>query len=158
MAIQEDLRKPISFQEEAEKGRLYISLPFSDLSKWVPDSDSHFYNQTLDSFPVNRLAGIHQLGFLSWIHSCPSEKQYFMNFHHDRYDHTLAVAMVMETVLKQNGFSEKDIETGLTAAFLHDITTPAGGNAVMELDYEELDEEASWFGVNRQRHRRTAWM
>lgn len=121
-------------------GAFYVGLPFSELREWVPEG---IYTETVNAFCLSRLEQIRALSFLSFIGPEP-EKQYFLNFNHSRFHHSLVVALVMEKILRQNSFDQNNLTHGIVAALVHDRGTPALGDATKSLDKEALDEELHW--------------
>jgi HD superfamily phosphohydrolase len=72
---------------------------------------------------------------------------YFTEFTHSRLDHSLTVALITEEILRQNGFSQDQINRGIVASLLHDIATPAYGDATKQVDIKNLHEEDHWWNV-----------
>lgn len=122
-------------------GLLHEYLPFSDLKGWVPEGGP--YEDFLRHTSLRRLAGIRALSFLSYIGPEP-QSQYFLEFSHDRFDHSLVVAMVIERILRNNYATPKEIITGIFAGLGHDLATPAHGDATMQIDPDNLSEEENW--------------
>ncbi len=52
--------------------------------------------------------------------------------------------MVSERILKRNGFDDQEINKGIIAGLLHDIATPALGDATKNIDPHNLHEEDFW--------------
>lgn len=125
---------------EGEDGAFYVGLPFSELREWIPEG---IYTETVNAFGLSRLEQIRALSFLSYIGPDP-ENQYFLNFNHTRFHHSLVVALVMEKILRQNSFDQNNLTQGIVAALVHDRGTPALGDATKSLDGEALDEELHW--------------
>lgn len=125
---------------EHEDGAFYVGLPFSELREWVPEG---IHTETVNAFGLSRLEGIRALSFLSYIGPAP-ENQYFLNFNHTRFHHSLVVALVMEKILQQNNFDQNNLSQGTVAALVHDRGTPALGDATKSLDGKALDEELHW--------------
>lgn len=131
------LRSP---HAEEEDGAYKLFLPFSELNRWVPEG---IYTETVNAFGLARLDSVRALSFLSYIGPDP-EKQYFLNFTHTRFNHSLVVALVMEEILRQNNFDQNALTRGIVAALVHDRGTPALGDATKSLDGKALDEELHW--------------
>ncbi len=113
-------------------------LPYSSLHEWIPEDS--VYSDVFRGFELGRLAGVKALNAVNF--HTPGVT-YFMS-NHSRLDHSLVVGMVMEHILRRNKFSEGDVNTGIAAGLLHDIATPAWGDAVMAIDIKNLHEEAAW--------------
>ncbi len=60
---------------------------------------------------------------------------------HSRGDHSIVAAMMMELILRHNGFSEHDVNLGILSALLHDIAIPPLSDYGKMACPEELDEE-----------------
>lgn len=133
-------RRLSNFGHELE--RSYDFLPYSDLARWLPwDS---FYEVAQNKLPLGRLGGIRTLSFLSYI-GTDNDSVQFLEYTHTRLDHSLTVAMVIETILKRNGFPQDDINLGIVSGLIHDIGMPAYGDATKKIDPEALDEEKHWW-------------
>ncbi|OGH19590.1 MAG: hypothetical protein A2868_02690 [Candidatus Levybacteria bacterium RIFCSPHIGHO2_01_FULL_40_15b] len=130
---------PTSFDEE--DGLFHDFLPFSDISGWVPEGG--IYEDVLRNTTLVRLGDIHALSFLSYV-GPPPEHQYFLDFPHDRLDHSWVVAMTGQRILERNGFSKTRVDKAVMAFLLHDVGTPALGDATMQVDPENLAEEEYW--------------
>ncbi len=121
-----------------------IFLPFSTLDGWIYENEE--IAKAYDAFNVNRLSGIGSLSLVRYVGSDPEMAQYYdYKFVQTREYHTLVVARVVEAIMRNNGFSEKEIRIGIAAAMLHDIATPALGDATKSLDSTNLDEENHWW-------------
>lgn len=120
-----------------------LFLPYSDLKNiWIPEDS--IYGEALRNLPLNRLQGVKQLSFLSYVGPEP-RITYFLPYSHDRFDHSLTVGLVAEKILRQNGLSEDKVNLGTLAGLLHDIATPANGDPVKNIDPSALNEETHWF-------------
>ena len=109
----------------------------------VLDEVNHpLYLEAHQAFPLTRLTDIRALGFLTPIGL--EEFQLSTGYDHNRYEHSLLVARTLEHVMNRNNFSDLAIAHGVVAGLLHDIATPAGGDAVKAIDREALDEEDFW--------------
>lgn len=122
----------------------YEFLPYSDLRRWVPEKS--IYTDAFNAFPLGRLEHVKALSFLSYVRKNP-EQHYFIQYNHSRLDHSITVALVTEQILKQSGLPQKEINIGIIAGLLHDIATPAHGDATKNVDPENLDEEKFWWEV-----------
>lgn len=120
---------------------VYEALPYSDFKRWIPENS--IYLEAFAAFPLGRLSGVKQLSFLSYTGPNP-ENVYNIPTNHDRLDHSIVVALMTEQILKRNGFSHEEIVLGIIAALLHDIATPAHGDATQAIDPKNLDEENNW--------------
>ena len=135
----------------AENSSLFESLPYSDFRRWVPEDS--LYEEALNQLPsLWRLSEIRALSFLSYVDSQP-ENAFLYNFTHSRLDHSLSVALITEEILKQDRTSQKQINLGIIAALLHDIATPAYGDAAKQVDIVNLHEEDHWWEVLDKKER-----
>jgi HD superfamily phosphohydrolase len=135
----------IGLEEEQQDVSFHEHLPYSDFSKWVPENS--IYNEALINIhSLNRLSDIKCLSFLSYVGPNP-QNMYFTSFTHSRFDHSLTVALIVEQILKQNGIPQEQIDLGIIAGILHDIATPAYGDATKQIDIKNLDEEDYWWEV-----------
>lgn len=123
----------------------YEFLPYSDLSRWVPEQS--IYEEALNSTKaLNRLQEIKALSFLSFMGPENNPHAYYhIGYPHTRLDHSLVVALTIEQILRQNGASSDQINIGIVAGLFHDIATPALGDATKQLDPKNLDEEDFWW-------------
>lgn len=141
------IRRPQLPGLEAEEQDIsfFENLPYSDFKRWVPENS--IYEESLKKIPaLNRLNGIKALSFLSYVGPRPKDT-YFLEFSHTRLDHSLTVALITEEILKQNGIPQDQIDLGIIAALLHDIATPAYGDATKQVDMKNLHEEDHWWEV-----------
>ncbi|PIT88897.1 MAG: hypothetical protein COU27_03390 [Candidatus Levybacteria bacterium CG10_big_fil_rev_8_21_14_0_10_36_7] len=127
--------------EEEDNGFMHEFLPYSDINRWIPENS--VYDDVYHNAPLGRLGNVAALSFLAYIGPAP-ETQYFLDYTHDRLDHSLVVAMTSEEVLKNNHLPQKLINIAILAGLLHDIATPALGDATMQMDTKNLDEEENW--------------
>lgn len=104
------------------------------------------YRKAARILPLERLQGLRKLGFLSVIQRGGDIRD-FRGFDHDALEHTLLVPRAAELILEEAGFPENIINEVIVAGLLHDIALPAGGEAVVRLDPENLDEENHWRDV-----------
>lgn len=151
MFEQLDLKKPQlpGLETEEQDFSFFENLPYSDFKRWVPEDS--IYEEALNKIPaLNRLNGIKALSFLSYVGPKPKEA-YFVEFTHTRLDHTLTVALIGEEILKQNGIPKDQINLYIVAALLHDIATPAYGDATKQVDMKNLHEEDHWWDVLDQK-------
>lgn len=147
MLEKETFRQPSlpGFVDElSENKSLFEHLPFSDFRRWVPEDG--IIEKAFHNLPLSRLGYIKALSFLSYIGPDP-ENIYFLEYRHDRLDHSLVVALITGEILRQNGFPESTINLGTLAGLLHDIATPAHGDATKQVDPESLNEEKFWWQV-----------
>lgn len=113
-------------------------LPFSDLRRSVLEEG--IYKDICQSSNIYRLARVKQLSNLVYIGPAP-ERQYFIPTDHDRFGHTIGVATVAEYIGINNSLSSDNLNLLVASSLLHDIATPAHGDATMKIDPENLDEE-----------------
>lgn len=138
--IQLDFRQ-IS-DEFTNGGGFHEFLPFSGLNRWV-EEDRLLFRAFVEFGIAPRLAEIRALSFLSYVGPDP-EQQYFIGYSHDRLDHSLVVAMTAGEIGRLNNLPQKDTDTLEASGLLHDIATPALGDATKSIDPENLDEEKFW--------------
>ena len=133
------------FEAEEQDSSFFEHLPYSDFRRWVPENS--IYEKALRQIPaLSRLTGIKCLSFLSYVGPDP-KNMYFTEFTHSRLDHALTVALINEEILKQNGLPQDKVDLGIIAALLHDIATPAYGDATKQVDIKKLHEEDYWWQV-----------
>ncbi|OGH05187.1 MAG: hypothetical protein A2W22_05985 [Candidatus Levybacteria bacterium RBG_16_35_11] len=124
---------------------IFEFLPYSSLRRWLYDTS--IYEEAHGSLPLMRLHHIRSLSFLSYLGKNRESLYYITPANHTRYDHSLVVAMVSEEILKQNCFPQEEINKGILAGLVHDIATPAHGDATKKTDPRNLDEENFWSEV-----------
>lgn len=137
-----------------EEGELYVNLPqiphyevtplmFEEDYGWFSRErpQDRMYLESYRALPIPRLGRIKQLGFLSPVSDPMVE---FIGYRHRREGHSIMVARNFELILRQNGYPDWIINTGIFAGLVHDIATPAGGDAIKRIDPEALDEETHW--------------
>lgn len=129
----------------SDEGELFLHLPFSDLRGWVY-SDSDFYkNYIVFRDQMIRLQDVACLSYIAHVeHHVNPNEQIFYRTNHSRENHTFVVAATGALILEQNNASREDINKYLTAAFLHDMATPALGDATKYIDVKNLHEELFW--------------
>ena len=125
-------------------------FPFSSTDFYVDvDKEGSVFYEIVHNPAFQRLAGISQLGYLV----PPRPKEWDKNvsiayltpqFPHNRWIHSLLVAIIMEAILARNGFSKEERIPVVLAAGFHDIATPAGGDSVKRVDPENLGEEENF--------------
>ena len=146
----------------------YIGFPQADIDEDVPD-DPHvivlqFPNTGIGGyaiqeegiiadlcrvFPMWRLDHIHQLGFLQ----APYYREHFMRdllSKGSRYLHShdvFVIARLIGVNLRLSRILQNNLDT---AALLHDIQTPAGGDSLMLVDYANLSEERNFWLIFEQ--------
>lgn len=94
-------------------------------------------------FELRRLQDVRQLGFLQapWFAGLAYGSEIS---EHNRFLHSLDV-MAIATVIAHNlGLDERLMNTVRTAAFSHDMGTPAGGDSVKAVDPPAFDEDARY--------------
>lgn len=128
--------------EWGEFGETFDNLPYSDLRRWTQEGD--IYERIFQNVPLGRHHHVKALSFLSYVGPDPKD-QFFLPYVHTRFDHQFTTAIVMEEILKQNGFPQEDIDLAILAGLIHDIATPAHGDATKKIDPEALDEEKFWW-------------
>lgn len=137
---------------ETEDGIACVNLPFSNLwREWLPE-DSAFHDVERNS-TFNRLGNVKALSFLSFVGVHP-EINFYQEFVHTREDHSYVVARVGELMLRRNGFPESEINKAVIAYMMHDIATPALGDATMKMDEENLSEEDNFRKVIGEKEQR----
>lgn len=124
------------------EGETFAFLPCSDLKRWTEEGD--IYERSFQNLPLARLDRVKALSFLSYVGPNPKD-QIFLPYTHTRSDHQLVTAFTVEAIMKQNGFPQEDINVGIVAGLIHDIATPAHGDATKKVDPKALDEEQFWW-------------
>lgn len=130
--------------DELENGFVYEHLPFSDLHRWIPENG--LVEKAFRAFPLGRLDQIRALSFLSYVGPNPKDV-YALEYTHTRLDHTLVVALTVEEILRRYQIPQEQVTIGVIAALLHDVATPAHGDATKAVDMENLHEEKFWWDV-----------
>lgn len=134
-------------ETEEEDPLAIISLPYSNPNRNLElISEGTVYHDVVKNSDFYRLSGIKALSFLSLVGPAP-EIQHYQEFIHARGDHSLVVARVGELILRRNFFPEDEVNRAVIAFLMHDIATPALGDAVMKLDPANLSEEDNFRAV-----------
>jgi hypothetical protein len=125
-----------------EKGDLYLALPSIPLTGVrCVIKDGGLIEDVVGTFSLRRLEGIKQLGGL---HD-PIIKERFplvgLDFPHTRFCHVLEVSVILALILWNNNASSAQMRNGRTAALVHDVMTPAGGDTTKLIDPEGFDED-----------------
>jgi hypothetical protein len=125
-------------------------FPFSSTDFYVDvDKEGSVFYEIVHNPAFQRLAGISQLGYLV----PPRPKEWDKNvsiayltpqFPHNRWIHSLLVAIIIEAILARNGFPKRERIPVVLAAGFHDIAIPAGGDSVKRVDPDNLGEEESF--------------
>ncbi len=132
------------FEEGAEDVAFYEFLPYSDIGGWLLEDS--IYDKAEKSIPgLRRLNHIKTLSLLSFMGPYEPKDIHYLEHRHTRFDHSLTVGMVVEKILKQNGFPQDQINIGVLAGLLHDVATPALGDATKQVDPKNLNEEDFWW-------------
>ncbi len=121
------------------------SIPFSSIG-WAIKGD--FFEELMQVFNLWRLNKVKQLAFLrNPIIRENNPNIISLDFPHTRFDHSLDVGVLMGISI-QNISRQKDqppmfdlLKTALTAGFLHDLLTPAGGDTMKTVSDEDFDED-----------------
>ena len=127
---------------ETEEQIFYAILPFSSLVGWIYEGESIVRAERI--FPMGRLQSIRTLSLLSRTLEASPNPLIALEQPQTRYAHSLLVARTLEAIMRANSFEEKDINIAIAAALLHDIATPALGDATKKVDEEHLHEEKFW--------------
>lgn len=128
-------------ETEDEEPLAIISLPYSRPNRNLElISEGTVYHDVAKNSAFHRLSGIKALSFLSLVGPAP-EVQHYQEFVHGREDHSYVVARLGELILRRNGYPEDEINRAVIAFLMHDIATPALGDATMKLDPTNLSEE-----------------
>lgn len=119
-----------------------IDRPFSSITHHIiksenPNNPYHILTKNLDF--LKKLEGLFQYG----VNIQPLDKNTTYLHSHNRYVHSLDVACNIELIMRNNGFSEKDITKWIILGLLHDIATPAFGDLTMKA-FPQLKEEESF--------------
>jgi len=138
-------------------------FPFSSTDFYVDvDKEGSVFYEIVHNPAFQRLAGISQLGYLV----PPRPKEWDKNvsiayltpqFPHNRWIHSLLVAIIMEAILARNGFSKEERIPVVLAAGFHDIAIPAGGDSVKRVDPENLGEEENFAWLVRRYNLDKRW-
>jgi HD superfamily phosphohydrolase len=137
--------EPIGFQE--------TDFPFSSTNFYVDFDRRGLFSEIYHSIPFIRLSGIAQLQSL--VPENPDNytggkvSYLWPQFHHTRWIHSLLTAILMEIILARNGFGQKERVPMVIAAAYHDIAMPAGGDTIMRMDLQNLDEEKNFSYIMR---------
>jgi hypothetical protein len=120
-------------------------FPFSS-SDFYADIYREKYFEELLNHVFFRLGEISQLGYL--VPPRPEDWDTKISiayivpaFPHTRWAHSRLVAFLMEAILANHGFSEKERQPAVLTAAYHDVAIPAGGDSIKRVNMEELDEE-----------------
>lgn len=131
---------------EKDEEDFHIFLPFSDLNGWVYEKET--MSRARRALPIERLGDIRSLSNVAYTYSLSedgeSERIDFADLTATRLLHSLVVARTMEAIMRNNDFTEEEINIGIAAALLHDRATPALGDATKTLDQKALHEEDFW--------------
>jgi len=133
-----------AFFNGEDDNSLLFGMDFADLGGSIFEKE--YVYEAIQRFPTWRLRGIKALGFLTMPVSDP-DRQIGFNYRHDRELHIINTARVMEFAMRNNDFPEELIRIGVTAAILHDIAIPAGGDPTIFVDKNNLNEEEWWWEV-----------
>lgn len=126
-----------------------INFPFSSFNFYVDEEYDGIFAKMMRTKEFYRLGGISQLGYLvpprpeDWE---PGKRIAYLppTFLHTRWLHSLSVPALMDVVLARNEFDEKERAPIVLTSGYHDSATPAGGDPIMNIDPEELDEEKNF--------------
>lgn len=137
----------LTFGDPEKDGEdFHIFLPFSDLSGWVYEKET--LSRARRALPIERLDGVRSLSNVAYTYSVSedrkSERIDFVDLTATRLLHSLVVSRTMEAIMRNNDFTEEEINIGIAAALLHDRATPALGDATKTLDQKALHEEDHW--------------
>lgn len=123
-----------------EVGETYCRLPFSDFQRWTKEGD--IYERAFTNLPLGRLDGIRSLSFLS---SHNKLEEIIDHYKQSRFEHVFLVSLLLGDILRRNGFSKEKVVLAELAGLLHDIGTPAFGDAAKKIDPKALNEEKFWW-------------
>lgn len=124
---------------------IYTFLPFSDLCGWIYSDDKFWEVKEAFDEKFQRLEDIRCLSYLAPMNLNRNiEDQILFPFSHNRDNHTYVVAGTGVRILTRNCSSESDINKFVIASFLHDLATPALGDATKYIDVKNLHEEMFW--------------
>lgn len=144
MIRQEGIQPDFNYISDAfaEEGDFFEFLPYSDLKRWAP-TDSLIAKASIAFGVWNRLSQIRALSFLSYVGPEP-DKHYFIGYSHDRLDHSLVVGLTAGEIGRRNNLLQQQTNALEIGGGLHDIATPALGDATKSIDPDNLDEEKFW--------------
>lgn len=130
---------------ELREEEFHLFLPFSDLNGWICSDDQVYKTCEVFQDQICRLRGINCLSFLAYIdQDLDPQIQDFHRLSHTRDNHTYVVAATGAEILTKNHVSEIEIKKYIIGAVLHDIATPALGDATKNIDNKNLHEELFW--------------
>ncbi len=128
------------FFESLESDSSIQSLPYSDFERLV--SEDNIFTQTQRAIPgVLRLQFVSSLSLLS---NFGKNRILYLTDPHSRFSHSSLVSLEGQQIARQSGFSEEDVKKVGISTAIHDIATPALGDATKKVDPEALDEELFW--------------
>lgn len=155
LGMRSDYVGPWSWDAEQRTNDFEIFVPvrYSDLQVEVHKDRDDVANGIINHVPrLNRLHNILQLAAKSSMERPGNseklpEKRVEMPHDHTRYLHTLQVMGIGLAILKQNGADTDEhlMRLYTVGSLLHDIATPAFGDASKPIDRDGLDEEAHWY-------------
>jgi HD superfamily phosphohydrolase len=122
---------------------IFLYLPLSNLGIEFTEDPDDKLNSMVGSLPsLSRLQHINQLS-QKRAHPSSVSQELFIPLNHNRYHHTLLVAAVGNQILFDNNLAHLG-SLYTAAALLHDVATPAYGDAAKKVDPLNLDEEDFW--------------
>src|SRR6185369_16395731 len=129
---------------EPTKKELPSQMPIR-MSHLIGSFRDPIYEELVRDFSLEKQQKKRQLTWIEALIRPPT----FENPLDTRWDHTLQVTALTEAILRQNKGEkgaewDKKIKTGVVAAWVHDIATPAFGDVSMKVEPDKLDEEANW--------------
>lgn len=131
---------------EKDDEDFHIFLPFSDLNGWVNEKET--LSHARHALQIERLEEVRSLSNVAYTYSLSEdgkqERIDFVDLTATRLLHSLVVAKTMEAIMRNNDFTEEEINIGIAAALIHDRATPALGDATKTLDQKALHEEDHW--------------
>lgn len=130
---------------ETDEEDFHLSLPYSDINGWVYETE--FLAKARRRLDIEGLSGIRSLSQVSFamVDQASDIAIPIAELPENRLNHSLVVARTMEAIMRNNDFSEDEVNLGIVSALLHDIATPGAGDATKSLDPEVLHEEDYWW-------------
>ncbi len=142
MSVDELIEKFSRLSEEG--GLFYEFIPYSSIGSFWVDEGS-IYEEVYRRLPLGRLSNIAALVAITYMPSLRVNKDVtYFPYSHSRLDHSLCVGKGMEIVFQNNGFDQQSVDKAVFIGLIHDIATPAFGDAAISVDFTRLNEEDNW--------------
>lgn len=122
--------------DEKELDLVPRALPFSDFKRFLMEGS--IFEEVLKNPQFTRLEGVKSLSLIS-SHSDHNERADY--FKQDRSEHDIMVGLISGEIGRLNGFPQEKVTLLELSGVLHDIKTPALGDAAKKVDPKALNEE-----------------